>query len=312
MAELGPRRAQFKKPYGVKGKRIITLTFAECGENQAGMELIGSTATPDQAVSFEELQELQGLLVEKGYTTFLHDFKDAINQGPLGPVAAAFPEADSVPAAGVLVVRGLFKQELVDAAEESLWTDSVPIDTMALMGRGARRGVKNKNARHNNCMTPRAIRPPNIASKEDYADGKGSVLALEDFPEIAKFNRRIQRMLVRDLGVVENNYYFNPGPNNGIGWHGDSERRIATLLRLGEASTMQPLNFQFFWNFKPWGPIFRLPLRHGDVVFFSEFAVGTDWMAAPRRRWTMRHAAGVAHAKPKDANHSTVLVMHPV
>lgn len=313
MAELGPQRKQGirkGKPYGVKSNRSLTATFAECGENEAGMEMLGKIGSLETAIAFWELPAIKAQLEAQGHTCWLHAFHERVHEGPLGAVSDTLPAAGAVPESGVLVVRGLFSPEQVDAAEVSLWDDSVPIDTMALMGKGPRRAVMNKNGRHNNCMTERASRPRNIATKEDYAEGKGSVLALEDFPEVNTMRKTVEGLVQRDLGVVENNYYFNPGPANGIGWHGDKERRVAVLLRLGSASVKMPLNFQYFYNFKPFGPIFQLPLRHGDVVIMSRVAVGTDWMEAPRKRWTMRHAAGVGHSKPKDKAHAFVMQMH--
>ena len=221
MAELGPQRQhgiRKGKAYGQTGRRVLTATFAECGENEPGMEMLGQMGPPEIAVTVKELKEVHAVLTEAGHECYLHKFHRAVNHGPLGPVAEALPEADPLPAAGVLVVRGLFKPELVDAAEKALWDESVPIDTMALMGRGKRRKVFNKNARHNNCMTEGATRSPNIASKEDYAEGKGSVLALEEFPHMNKMRRRVERLLKRKLGVVENNYYYRVGRENGIGW----------------------------------------------------------------------------------------------
>ena len=45
----------------------------------------------------------------------------------------------------------------VDTIEKELW--KTPIDTVAMMGRGKRRAVMNKQARHNNCMIE-TRRPP--------------------------------------------------------------------------------------------------------------------------------------------------------
>lgn len=221
MAELGPQRAnglRLGKPYGREGKRIITSTFAECGENEPGMEHIGQMGGPEVALTMDELHRMHAEFESRGTECYLHEFDQHINEGPLGAVGNALPDADDPPPAGVLVVRGLFKPTAVDRAEKRLWDDSVPIDTMALMGRGKRRKVFNKNARHNNCMTEGATRPRNIASKDDYAEGKGSVLALEDFPEINKMRKCVERYTGRKLKVVENNYYFRPGRLNGIGW----------------------------------------------------------------------------------------------
>ena len=221
MAELGRQRKdgwREGKPYGREGARVVTSTFAECGEQGPGTEHVGTMGPPEAAVTMKELKRLRLVLKRLGFRCYLHKFHRKINKGRLGPVADALPAAKRLPPAGVLVVRGLFDPELVAAAEAALWHDSVPIDTMALMGRGKRRGVFNKNARHNNVMTPAATRPPNIASEEDYANGKGSVLALEDFPHMNEMRLRVEELLKRKLDVVENNYYYRVGRECGIGW----------------------------------------------------------------------------------------------
>lgn len=88
---------------------------------------------------------------------------------------------------------------------------------------------------------------------------------------------------------AEGNHYFEP--SSGIGFHGDSERKIVACLSLGSASCLR-----YHW---------RLPgssehtlrgvdvvVRHGDVYVMSEKATGFDWM----RRSLVRvvHAAGSA------------------
>lgn len=81
--------------------------------------------------------------------------------------------------------------------------------------------------------------------------------------------------------------------------HGDKERRVTVLMRFGEASKEMDLKFQFFWNSEGMGPIFQFHLRNGDIVVMSRVANGKDWEDAPKKRWTMRHATGASHSKPK-------------
>lgn len=82
--------------------------------------------------------------------------------------------------------------------------------------------------------------------------------------------------------------------------HGDKERRVTVLMRFGEASKEMDLKFQFFWNYKATGPIFQFHLKNGDIVVMSRVANGKDWDDPPMKRWTMRHATGKFHSKPKD------------
>ena len=82
--------------------------------------------------------------------------------------------------------------------------------------------------------------------------------------------------------------------------HGDKERRVTVLMRFGEASKEMDLKFQWFSNYQAIGPIFQFHLRNGDIVVMSRVANGKDWDDPPRNRWTMRHATGKSHSKPKN------------
>ena len=89
------------------------------------------------------------------------------------------------------MVKGFAGAERTRAIEEQLW--DMPIDTCALQGKGPNRYVKNKHGRHNNCMTDAAARAPSIAGKDHYADGQGSVVALEDYPLVAELRDLLTR-----------------------------------------------------------------------------------------------------------------------
>ena len=95
----------------------------------------------------------------------------------------------------------------------------------------------------------------------------------------------------------EGNQYYDL-EECGIGFHGDSERRIVIAARLGNES--MPLHYQWFQKSLPIGERIKIMLNPGDVYLMSEKAVGTDWMK--KLVPTLRHAAG-AHKfltiKPK-------------
>ena len=82
--------------------------------------------------------------------------------------------------------------------------------------------------------------------------------------------------------------------------HGDKERRVTVLMRFGEASKEMDLKFQWFWNYKATGPIFQFHLKSGDIVVMSRVVPVLAIGDAPYKRWTMRHATGKSHSKPKD------------
>jgi len=282
------------RPYGMPGKRLCTATFADCGENEPGMEMIGKMGGEEVAHSVADLEAMRAELVAKGVDAKVHKF-DALAEGKVPSGLPPMPEA------AVLVIRrhdALVTAGDVSTIERELW--KTPIDTVAMMGRGKRRAIMNKNARHNNCMTDDAVRPASVAAKEDYAEGRGSVADLQTIPELVGLRDRLATLVKRDLPVVENNFYYEIGSKCGIGWHGDKERRVTVLMRFGEASKEMDLKFQWFWNYKATGTIFQFHLKSGDIVVMSRVANGKDWDDAPMKRWTMRHATGKSHSKPKD------------
>jgi len=154
---------------------------------------------------------------------------------------------------------------------------SLPIDKMGLM----RGRVVHKLARWNNCVAETAQEP-------DYQNGKGTVVPFEEVPTI----RRIREALPGWFGpkaenlLGETNHYYDVR-KCGIGFHGDSERRIVICGRVGAE---MPLEFQWFREGAPVGRRFRLNLRHGDLYAMSEKATGFDWRR--RKVLTLRHAAG--------------------
>ena len=97
---------------------------------------------------------------------------------------------------------------------------------------------------------------------------------------------------------AEINHYYDVA-KCGIGWHGDSERKIVVCARLGAA---MPMAFQWYQEGKAIGRMFTLTLAHGGVYAMSQKATGHDWKK--RKVATLRHAAGCAafltpkHLKP--------------
>merc|ERR1712099_129604 len=78
---------------------------------------------------------------------------------------------------------------------------------------------------------------------------------------------------------------------SGIGFHGDSERKIVVCLSLGRSSTLR-----YHWRMPGSSDHTHSPvdiqLNHGDVYVMSEKATGFDWRLRSRVR--LVHAAGSA------------------
>ena len=155
------------KPYGMPGKRMCTATFADCGENGPDMKKVGEMGGEELAHTVPDLEAMCAELVEQGVDAKVYKF-DALGKDKVPSGLPPMPEA------AVLVIRrhdALVTAGDVKTIERELW--KTPIDTVAMMGRGPNKSIKNKNARHNNCMTDHAVRPASVAAKEDYAEGPG-------------------------------------------------------------------------------------------------------------------------------------------
>jgi hypothetical protein len=84
----------------------------------------------------------------------------------------------------------------------------------------------------------------------------------------------------------EGNLYYD-GKKCGIGFHGDSERKIVIAIRLGDS---MPLHYQWYLYNQRIGQRIQLIINGGDIYAMSSKAVGTDWKRSSIP--TLRHAAG--------------------
>lgn len=235
----------------------ISITFGDRAENHAGMDIIGNSA--ERGFTVNELK----LIAEKFDNTELVDlsYKD-------------------IPAA-VLIIRGAIENS------DELFTEmkNLPHDKKAKM----RGRVVNKRARWNLCFSE-------TASEPDIEKGRGTVVAFNTVPLLNELRQRLINIINDSLGDEfkdinlqgELNYYYDI-KKCGIGFHGDSERKIVICARLGATI---PLQYQWYHRFKRVGPRFKLTLNNGDIYIMSEKAVGTDWKRSSI--YTIRHAAGAA------------------
>jgi hypothetical protein len=141
--------------------------------------------------------------------------------------------------------------------------------------------VKNKRARWNLCFAEESQEPA-------YEEGKGRVIAFADVEMTRAARRGLPQFFgekARDL-VAEGNYYYD-ARKCGIGFHGDTERKLVIALRLGDSI---PLHFQWFHHWRAEGVRVELELNQGDLYAMSEKAVGADWKSPSIP--TIRHAAG--------------------
>lgn len=142
--------------------------------------------------------------------------------------------------------------------------------------------TKNKLARYNIVFSEEEVK-----ASEDFK--QFSIKSFSDNPCLSKLRRSLPLFLgekAENLNAEGNHYYHS---KCGIGFHGDSERKIVIGLSLGSESTLR-----FCWRLphssRPYRAPIDLKVRHGDIYIMSEKATGNDW----KKRSLLRcvHAAG--------------------
>lgn len=245
-------------------KQTFTLTFGNRAENHKGMQMIGKEL--DHGLSIEDLEQAMAYFTEKGAKPIMIDLNQFLDTDMSADAQAKI----------LIVPNGVsYFMNPDDLYDE---VNATPKDTKAFMyGR-----VVNKKARHNNCFS-------DFSQKADYVSGKGTVVDFKQVPLISKIREEIPKIIPNNPGVVdlqcEGNYYYDVN-NTYIGFHGDTEREIVIAVRLGADFK---IHYQWFKNSIPVGKLFSYTLKHGDIYFMSEKAVGKDWRH--RSLYTLRHAA---------------------
>ena len=259
-------------------KVVITETFCECGENHAGMEQVGEKGKEGEGFSLEDMQKAAEVAISVyGCSCKIVDLGDGVRDA----VGDTVP-ANAVRPAYVLVIKGL-----TTGVEEFKQLLTVKWDTKYYDAR--RKKVLNKHARSNNIVGY-------FRQEADYENGKGTVVHFDDVPAVKALLEEKLHMLgepFKKLIIAEGNRYEDGGAKkNGIGPHGDAERRKVVALRCSavEGSPSMPLKFQWYYKNNPVGKMMDIELDTGDVYVMSEVAVGTDWRHSSRL--TLRHATG--------------------
>lgn len=182
--------------------------------------------------------------------------------------------------ASVLIIHGLttgideYKQLVSQKWDTKYW------DT--------RRGkVLNKHARENNMIA-------HFRQDADYENKKGTVIHFDDVPTIKSLLEDKIMLLgpkFKKLLVAECNKYPDGGTKkHGIGFHGDTERRIVVAIRCAMEYFDMPLIYRWYHHNTPIGTPVEISINTGDVYVMSEVAVGTDWRCSSIA--TLRHATG--------------------
>ena len=267
------RKAQaVEKPGCRRDVDFMTLTFAECVENHAGMELIGKKY--ERGILREDLLSLRDRYKKyKFHEMSLENNRAVVVVIPGG--VAELLEADG--GFGSSAAQQLYEEIL-----------HLPFDNQYYDKRTKK--VFNKHGRLNNCFADRDSDP-------DIGVGRGTVVDFAHTPLLSKLRARIPNLvegmhsgkLLKDLYAETNLYVDVNNKATGIGFHGDTERAIVVGVRLGAAQ--QPLRFRWYHKGTAQGEECVIDLGEGDMYIMCEKATGGDWKKSSM--FTLRHGVGL-------------------
>ena len=262
----------------------VTITLGDVSENHAGMQRIGTRR--DCGFTIHELSILTAGFRNYGLTV---DFVDLT--GPIQQLTVSNDQLQPFKIeAGIMIVRNgvNFLLNGFSYNSDSLLREVLRFepDKKAFM----RGRIVNKLARHNLCFA-------NFSQKSNIEEKKGTVIAFSETEVLRCLRSRLEQFcmafpqcpdLTRKIVDLtgEGNYYYDIS-KCGIGYHGDSERRVVVGVRLG---CEMPLVYRWYFNSGRIGNAMTFQLQHGDIYFMSDKAVGHDWKK--RIIPTLRHAAG--------------------
>lgn len=276
-AKMNGERKSNKAKKGKKANKTIeeawSITICESGENHTGMQIIGEKA--DQGFTIEELKEANRRFQEAGAETMYYDLKQlGLDEDP--------ERINRAEDAGILVIKNAVQllggdNVVFRKAMKAIDCDKEYFDV--------RRGKKlNKRARHNVCFAYMSQEP-------DIDNKKGRIVNINSQTQLKNVIDNLYLYLgekARGL-IAELNHYYDVS-KCGIGFHGDTERRIVICVRLGASF---PMNYYWYENSKRVGKRIEIPgLEEGDIYIMSDKAGGWDWKLRKNRRLTLRHAAG--------------------
>ena len=276
----------------------IAITCGDAGENHAGMEMLGKLGEEGSGFLTTDLINIktfvEQLKIDCDYYDLSNDEAVVVKKNK-----GKYVKTNKKKAAGVLVLRNFLNEATVNKVYKDITSvewDSKYYDT--------RRGVVlNKNARQN------IVFLKGKEQKADYENKKGTIV---DWTKLKDFNRVLEELfeLINSVTngkaeglIAEGNRYKkskvvkgkSKKVHNGIGWHGDAERRKVVCICIGGVKYC--MKWQWFHKHRPLNnQPFEVLLNSGDVYIMSEEAVGQKWKSSSI--YTLRHCAGPDRNSP--------------
>ena len=261
---------------------VVTYTWCECGENHHGNQQIGEIVESGQGFNLDDLISAKtyaetnfdcktklidlkhiGLRDENGDKLVITKVDKSTNKLEVIQAEDAYFLIIRNFIPSILKKYNLKMDDLMNEVMLGKW-DTKFWDT-------ERHKVLNKHARKNNCIAE-------VGQEAKYEEGKGTIHSFESMPIMNLLRGVFKNIGYKfDFQCSEGNLYVDGGKKkNGIGWHGDSERRRVLAMRLGLNPSMP---FYYKWQYKNTdiGKLMICKINAGDVMIMSEWAVGTEW-----------------------------------
>lgn len=235
----------------------ITITFGDCSENHVGMEKIGKISKTGYKNS--DLDIISNYFSDKDVERI--DLREYLDENYFGKK----PE--------LLIIRNV-----IDNHRE-IFTELNNLEWDSKYYCTRRNKVLNKHARTNLCFS-------NYSQKADFENKKGTVIDFNQVPQLNIAKNLLMNSINEQNLECEGNKYKDIN-KNGIGWHGDAERKKVIGLRLGES---MPLCFHWFKQGRPIGSLFTTKINSGDIYIMSEKTTGYD--SKNRYNCILKHSAG--------------------
>ena len=263
----------------------VTLTFGDVAESHQGMQQIGNMA--ETGFSYDDLLKAQTYFRSQGCETFIIRLNDWLpksvdtNERENNQLKVA--RDDETFQAYLLVARDGLK--CLDTNADNLLSEVLMFDWDTKVWNVKQRKVQNKQARYN-------LNFSDEHQTANFEKGEGTTISWAEVPLLKKLKSRLVECFGEKAQVLkcEGNLYYSK-KDTGIGYHGDAERKRVIGARLGGSMT---INYNWYYNNRPRGKNISLTLNSGDIYCMSEKTVGTDWMLAPKHKYTLRHAAGAS------------------
>ena len=263
--------------------RVYTITCGDGAENHTGNQMLGELGPPGSGFTWQEFAEAIPKFEAFGAKCRLIGLdKYQYNEDP---------EVEEAPKNSLLLVRGgidaVLKYAKSNKTHEDALAEMDAIDCDEHFLDTRTKKVKKKHARKNVCFDNK---PQSPSVDNPYADGKGTIVAWDTIPVTKTIHENLDYFIgpkAKNLKGELNKY--DDAKINGIGGHGDGERRRVVMWRLGIAMAIA---FRAHRNWRPIGRGLKIILNGGDMLFMSENATGWDWKLTKNQRVTWRHAAG--------------------